>query len=258
MRSRNKKKKKAAYRRGEKIMLYLKRGSLLLLALAVTAGAVLGERILTERIYVGEISVSGNYHLDKDEIVKSAGTKKGEALMKIDLEATAGNIRKNPWIKSVTLKKQFPHTFLINVEEAVPAALLSIKNQVYLIDKDGVILEKIQGESTPFLPVIKKINPENRKALSEALKLVQTLSENNTMISRDTIEIDLESYGLALYMDGELIKVGYGNYSKKFARWMELEPEVRRKGVPIKYVDLRFKDSVIIKPMELDKGKKSS
>jgi hypothetical protein len=76
------------------------------------------------------------------------------------------------------------------------------------------------------------------------------LSKKKFIANKESVEIGIESYGLTLIIDGELIKVGYGNYSAKFDRWIELEPEIRRKGLPIKYVDLRFKDSVIVKPLK--------
>ncbi len=132
----------------------------------------------------------------------------------------------------------------------MPKALLSVKKQLYLIDEDGKILEWIKGEGTLFLPVIKDISLENKKGISEALKLVEVLSGKNIFADRESVEIGLESYGLTMNIDGEFIKVGYGKYSEKFDRWVELEPEIRKIGVPIKYVDLRFKDSVIVKPLK--------
>jgi cell division septal protein FtsQ len=147
---------------------------------------------------------------------------------------------------------------VIKIEEAEPKALLSIKKRLYLIDGDGSILERIEGETVPFIPVIKNINTKNRKGMSEALKLVAVLTRENDFIDSESIEIGLESYGLTVKIDGEFMKVGYGRYSEKFERWLELEPEIRKRGVPIKYVDLRFKDSVIIKPMRETKGEKSS
>ena len=158
----------------------------------------------------------------------------------------------------MALRKQFPGTIVIKVEEAVPEALLSLKKRLYIIDEDGRILERIKGETTLFLPVIKDIDPENRKGITEALKLVNALSEKDGFIDRGDIEIGLESYGLTVSIDGEFIKVGYGKYAEKFERWIELEPEIRKRGVPVKYVDLRFKDSVIVKPMKKIKGNKAS
>lgn len=261
MRSKKKNKKKvlkSAYRRGEKFAIYLKRGTLVLLAAVVIAALVLGAKLLARQFNVKEIIVSGNYHLDKDNIVKSMNIKKGKPLLDIRSADINERLRENPWIKSVALKKQFPGTLLIKVEEAVPMALLSIKKKLYIIDDDGNILERIKGESTPFLPVIKDVSPKNKKDISEALKLITALSEKNVLSSKESIEIGTESYGLFINMDGEFIKVGYGDYSEKFERWLELEPEIRKRGVSIKYIDLRFKDSVIVKPMEKTRKGKSS
>jgi cell division septal protein FtsQ len=250
--------RKPAYRRGEKLAIYLKRGTLVLLVVVVIAALVLGAKLLARQFNVEEIIISGNYHLDKDDIVKSMNIKKGKPLLDIRSTDINERLRENPWIKRVALKKQFPGTLLIKVEEAVPTALLSIKKKLYIIDDDGNILERIKGESIPFLPVIKEISPKNKKDINEALKLIASLSEKNILNSRESIEIGTESYGLFMNMDGEFIKVGYGDYSEKFERWIELEPEIRKRGVLIKYIDLRFKDSVIVKPMKKKRQGKSS
>jgi cell division protein FtsQ len=262
MRSRNKKskkkKKKAAYRRGEKLTLFFKRGTIALLLIVCAALSVLGAKSLVRQFHIKEIRVSGNYHLDENDIIKSAEITKGQPLLKLGFEEVVQNLKKNAWIKKVALRKQFPDTLLIDIEEAVPKALLSLRKRMYLLDRDGKILERIEGETTPFLPVIKGINTKNKKGISEALKLVHALHAKNTLANRESIVIGLESYGLTMNIDGELIKVGYGNYSKKFDRWIELEPELRKKEMSILYVDLRFKDSVIVKPRETGAKRKSS
>jgi cell division protein FtsQ len=261
LRSKKKKTKKVrkpAYRRGEKISIYLKRGTIVLLAVVTIAAFVLGAKLLARQFNVKEIIISGNYRLDEDEIVKSMNIKKGKPLLDIRSADINERLRENPWIKKVALKKQFPGTILIKVEEAAPMALLSIKRKLYILDGDGNILERIKGESIPFLPVIKDISPKNKKDISEALKLIATLSEKNFLSSRESIEIGTETYGLFVNMDGEFMKVGYGDYSEKFDRWIELEPEIRKRGVLIKYIDLRFKDSVIVKPIKNKKKGKSS
>ena len=259
MRSKKKnKKRKSAYRRGEKLAIFFKRGTVFLLFVVLAAALVLGLKMFAQQFSVKEIVVSGNYHLDKKDILSALKIKKGESLLRLDFKDIGEGLKQNAWIKNVALRKQFPGTVVIKVKEAVPKALLSLKKRLYLIDEDGRMLERIKGETTPFLPVIKDIDPENSKGIAEALKLVKALSEKNGFIDRGYIEIGLESYGLTISIDGEFIKVGYGRYSEKFERWIELEPEIRKRGVPVKYVDLRFKDSVIVKPMKKIKGDKSS
>jgi cell division septal protein FtsQ len=238
--------------------ILFKRGTLVMLVIAFVAASVLGVKLLIRQFSVNKIIVSGNYHLDRDDIVSSTNVKKGDQLLNIRLRDVDKRLRGNPWIKRVSLKKQLPGTFLISIEEADPMALLRIKKKLFLVDSDGGILERIKEDSMLFLPVLHEINPKNRKGISEALKLVEVLMKRNVFAERETVEIGLESYGLTMNIDGEFIKVGYGRYAEKYNRWTELEPEIRKKTMPIKYVDLRFKDSVIVKPLKRVKKKTSS
>lgn len=257
MRSKNKK-RKSGKTRSEKLARFFKRGTVFLMLVVMITMAALAARRLMQIFYIREIAVSGNYHLGKDDIVNSISIKKGESMLDVHFNDIEESLRLNTWIKKVALRKQFPGTLVIKVEEAIPKALLSVKKRLYLIDEDGEVLERIEGKGTPFLPVIKGISPKNKKNMTEALKLVDTIYKKNVFADSDSIEIGHESYGLRMNVDGELIKVGYGNYSDKFERWKELEPEIRRRGVPLKYVDLRFKDSIIVKPTKISKKGKTS
>lgn len=254
MRSKNKK-RKSALRRGEKLAVFFKRGTVIMLVIVFAAAAVLGVKLVVRQFSIKEIIVSGNYHLDRDDIIGSINIKNGDQLLNVQFEDVYDKLGKNPWIKEVSLKKQLPGTLLIDIEEAVPKALLRIKRKLYLIDREGRILERIKGDSMLFLPVIKDIRPKNEKGISEALKLVDVLMKRDIFADRESVEIGLETYGLTMKIDGEFIKVGYGKYSEKYDMWIELEPEIRKKSVPIKYVDLRFKDSVIVKPLKRAKKK---
>ncbi len=254
MRSKNKK-RKSAFRRGEKLAVFFKRGTVIMLVIVFAAAAVLGVKLVVRQFSIKEIIVSGNYHLDRDDIIGSINIKNGDPLLNVQFKDVDDKLGKNPWIKDVSLKKQLPGTLLIDIEEAVPKALLRIKRKLYLIDREGGILERIKGDSMLFLPVIKDIRPKNEKGISEALKLVDVLMKRDIFADRESVEIGLETYGLTMKIDGEFIKVGYGKYSEKYDMWIELEPEIRKKSVPIKYVDLRFKDSVIVKPLKRAKKK---
>jgi len=256
LRSKNKK-RKSAYRRGEKMASFFKRGTIFFLIIIFLSIAFFGVKLLSQKFYVREILVFDNNHLETKEIIASAKIRTGDSFFDINLNEIDKRLKQNTWIKKVTLRKQFPNTLIVKVQEAVPKALLSRRKRLYLVDEDGKILERIKGETTHFLPLIKDISPKNEKGMSEAIKMADVLSRKKFIANKESVEIGIESYGLTLIIDGELIKVGYGNYSAKFDRWIELEPEIRRKGLPIKYVDLRFKDSVIVKPLKHVRGETS-
>lgn len=256
MRSKNKK-RKSAYRRGEKMASFFKRGTIFFLIIISLSMGFLGVKLLTQKFYIRDILVFDNNHIDTKEIIASAEIRTGDSFFDIKLSEIDKRLKQNTWIKKVTLRKQFPNTLIVKVREAVPTALLSRNKRLYLVDEDGKILERIKGKTAHFLPLIKDISPKNEKGMSEAIKMADVLSRKKFIANKESLEIGIESYGLTLSLDGEFIKVGYGNYSAKFDRWIELEPEIRRKGLTLKYVDLRFKDSVIVKPLKQMPGETS-
>jgi cell division protein FtsQ len=244
----NKNKKRSAYWRGERITIFFRRGMIALFAVIIVAVIGLGVKLAARTFTVKKIIVSGNYHLEDEEVIRSSKIRLGDSLVDLSFVDVRESFRENAWIKDVSLRKQFPDTVSIKIEEASPKVLLSLNGETFLADEEGRMLEKIEGQSASFLPVINDIDPlKEREALSEAMKLVDALSEKGLLEGKESVEIGLESYGLAMKIDGEIIKVGYKDYAEKFEKWKVLEPEIRKRGGAIKYVDLRF-DDVIVKP----------
>lgn len=251
-------KRKAAYWRGEKVELFLKRGILVLSLAVFIMAAALGVKLATRSFPVRNITISGNYHLDEREIMNEVKTSYGRDLLRLSLDEMETRLKQKAWVRNVLLKKQFPDTLMINVSEAVPRALLRRKAEMYLVDSDGHVLERIEDEATPFLPVIVGIDPENdRGGMLESLKLVDALEREDFLSRKESVEIMIKPYGPVLNMDGEYIKVGYGRYDEKLRRWRDLESEIRKQDIPVDYVDLRYENEVIVKPLkQSEKGKK--
>ncbi|MEF9425638.1 MAG: FtsQ-type POTRA domain-containing protein [Candidatus Mariimomonas ferrooxydans] len=243
-------KQRSAYWRGEKIVIFFKRSIIVLFIFIIVAVALLGAKLLVRAFPVKNILVSGNYHLEESEIKDTVNIRDGSSLVELSLDELKARLERNSWIKKVSLRKRFPDTIMVNVEEAVPKALLSIDKKIFLIDTGGNVLEEIEDESTSFLPVIVGINPKkDRGGILEAMKLINALDENDILSRKESIEIMLKPYGLVMNLDGEYIKVGYGRYAKKLGRWKALETEVKKKDITIAYVDLRFENEVIVKPL---------
>lgn len=254
----NKKKKRAGYRRGEKVYIFLKTGSIILSAVIIIAVIGIGVKLAANTFTIKKIIVSGNHHLEDADVIASAGIRRGASLMDLSFNDIEKKAKKNFWIKGISMRKEFPDTVALIIEESFPKALLSLSGEISLVDGRGEVLDKISGESTPFLPVIKDIDPKiNKEAVKEALDLVDVISEKKRLEGKESIEIWLESYGLAMKIDGDILKVGYGKYTEKFDKWKALEPEIRKLEDPIDYVDLRF-DDVIVQRIKKEPIKKES
>lgn len=256
LKSQKNNKNRSAYWRGEKLRIFFKR-VVLAMSVVIFIVIVLFSIKLSNNIFpIKEIIITGNNNLEEDEIKDVIDTGNDKGMLRISLKDIDKKLKTLPWIKKVSLRKQFPDTLMVKIEETVPKAILNFKGGLFLLDGEGNILEEIKGEKTPFLPVITNIDYKNNKAdIMEALKLIEALSQTAILLSKESIEITLAPYGISMNMDGEIFKVGYGKYAEKLQRWKDLEAEVKKRGVTIEYVDLRFVGRVIVKPIKTVKSK---
>ena len=193
----------------------------------------------------------GNKHLTDDELRALAGIYGNENIITVSRKKVTQMLLKSPWIKSVSVRKELPDTLSVLIEEVTPFALLDMKGRLFIINDKGDLLEELKGDSIPFLPVI-TANPYNRdEGFSEALSLARSMNDLGFSSERNQIEIIVSRpQELTILIDGTVVKVGSGDYSKKLERLLELEGEIKKRNIPVDFIDLRFENRVIVKPVK--------
>lgn len=207
---------------------------------------------LSSRLFpVKEVVFYGNKHLSEMELRSLTGIDENEGLIKLSSAGISKDLLKSPWIKGVSIRKDFPDRVLIKIHEASPFALLELKGRTFFIDDAGRMLEEIKGNTVPFLPII-SADPFNRHDdFSEALYLARVVRDKKIATERSRVEIvaDKGPENLSMVIDNVVIKVGQGDYEQKIRRLLDLEDEIRRRAVTVDYVDLRFANRVVVKPI---------
>ncbi|HET6514699.1 MAG TPA: FtsQ-type POTRA domain-containing protein [Thermodesulfovibrionales bacterium] len=231
---------------------YLVLGVLILL---VCAGIVLSIAIsrASSRVFrVKEILVTGNRHLSDSEIRTMAGVKMGDGLLTVSKKKVSERMLRSPWVKAASVRKDFPDRLMIRIYEATPFAILDKKGQSFLIDEKGGILEKMNEDPVPFLPVITADPEKMRENFVEAIRLAGVIKDKKIATERGRVEIVANGKGpedLAVIVDSVVIKIGFGDYEQKLERLFALDGEIKKRAVSVDYVDLRFANRVVVKPM---------
>ncbi|NCO82790.1 MAG: hypothetical protein COZ31_02515 [Nitrospirae bacterium CG_4_10_14_3_um_filter_44_29] len=202
---------------------------------------------------VKEIVFSGNKHLSESELKAIMGINGNEGLLTLSSRELEARLLKSSWIKAVSFRKDFPHRFTVRIEESMPSALLEMNGRTFFIDDKGNMLEELKEEAIPFLPVISGDPFKNKSVFSEVLILVKTMKDKGFTAVKDRIEVIIPHGSgpedICMQVDGTLVKVGHGDYEEKLQRLLELEDEIMRRGIPVDYIDLRFANKVIVKPI---------
>jgi cell division protein FtsQ len=200
-----------------------------------------------------EVVFYGNRHLSDTELARLGKIRRNSNLVRVSSREVAERLSSSPWIKAVSVRKEYPGKLLAKVEEAEPTALLQGRAGLFLMDDGGNVLEKLRGESVPFLPVIvAKGRGRNPQSFSEALSLARAVKESGLATEKSRIEItgvEDKPEALAMTVDGLVVRIGQGHYEKKLSKLFELADEIRRRWEKTEYVDLRFADRVVVKPM---------
>ncbi len=93
---------------------------------------------------VKEINIEGNIHYDDEYIEDFLGSLKGSNIFEADKKKIEDSIMDNMLrVKSAELEKIFPDRINIFIDERKPFLIISHKNNCYLLDDEGIVLEKM-------------------------------------------------------------------------------------------------------------------
>lgn len=200
---------------------------------------------------IKRIIFTGNKHLTIDELRALAGIHGKESLIALSGKSVSQRLLKSPWIRSASVSKVFPDTLSIVISEVVPFALLDMNGHIFLTDDKGNLLEELKDNTIPFLPIITGDPFKEKEGFSEALTLAKAMIDMGFSSERDQIEIVLSKpQELTSVIDGTVVKIGVGEYREKLERLLELQEEIQRRKIPVDYIDLRFANRVVVKPIK--------
>lgn len=219
--------------------------------LAVIAGALYLVSVpLRTSFVLHRIVFTGNEHLSDEELAAMTGVKKGKNILTISNGGIYARMMESPWLRSVSVRKELPDVLHVLIKEAEPFALLDMKGHLFIVDDRGRMLEELRDSRVPFLPIISADPFRKREAFSEAINLVRAVKMSGLLSQKDHIEIIAQKpEEIMMNIDGTVVKVGVGEYEEKLARLLELEEEIKKRQIPVDYIDLRFANKVIVKPV---------
>ncbi len=196
-----------------------------------------------------------NKRLTDGELREILGFYGRKSLLAVSSVEVGRRMLQSPWIRSASVRKEFPGTLAITIEENEPLALLDMNSHLFLIDENGKILEELKGGTIPFLPVIVSDPRKEKEGFSEALRLVRLLNDKGLAAGTEHIEVVAHKPNeIYIAMSEAVIKIGAGGYDEKLERLIHLKEELRGRNIPVDYIDLRFGNKAIVKPIAAKKA----
>lgn len=94
---------------------------------------------------ITDIETTGSAHVSQDSVAKLAQIPEGTTLLNVDESAVESNIKKNPWVESISIERKFPNTLSISVNEREVGAivLMNSGSVAWYIGTDGCWIEPV-------------------------------------------------------------------------------------------------------------------
>ena len=223
-------------------------------ALYHTIGFVLASDALT----VTRITVQGNQRMSRGEVLGLLDGLSGTSIVLTDLESWRQRLLMSPWVADASIRRMFPGTLAVVIEERQPIGIGRIKGTLYLIDKTGTVIDEFGPNYADLdLPIVDGLSPKGeedepmdqaRAALAGRLmselarrpKLAGQVSQIDVSDSRNAIVL--------LKGDTALLRVGDERFTERLQSYLDLMPALRERIPDIDYVDLRFDERVYVRP----------
>lgn len=232
-------------------------------AIVILVCAVIGTVFLffSYRIYrsnppcaIQKVVFIDNKRLTEDELTELIGSQINRSLLTVSCAKISKRMLRSPWIRSANVRKEFPGTLSITIQEAEPFALLDMHEHLFLIDERGKFLEELKDDAVPFLPIIVSDPYRSTECFAEALNLVRLMNNKGLTAGKSHIEvIARKPHELSVEMDEVTVRIGVGDYEGKLERLMHLEGDLHARNISVDYIDLRFGDKAIVKPITVRK-----
>ncbi|MCK9274905.1 MAG: FtsQ-type POTRA domain-containing protein [Syntrophales bacterium] len=200
-----------------------------------------------------ETAVRGGMRISEETILKLAGVEPSMNILTANLEKMASGIRTNPWVKDAEVGRELPNRLVIEVTERIPAAIIRRDKGFYLVDREGTIFKNLVKSDGVDLSLLTGMCSEgivNFDLLRGALDLLDFISRCGAYSAGKISEINGNSiYGYTIYTtDRCLIKLGFGDYEKKFRRLKKVLSDLsaKKSGRAFVSINLMESDRIIV------------
>ena len=184
-------------------------GAVVLVALDIpakaerSAGAAVGRAGFT----VGGYQIVGLRQMDRrlvddvvndelDRAAEQAGADKAPQPL-VDVAAIRDRLVQFGWVKDARVSRRLPDTLVIDIVERTPAALWQNRGQLALIDREGVVLDRVPIDKMPDLPLLigPGANAHSRQldALMDAVPTLKPQLASATWVGRRRWDLSFQS-----------------------------------------------------------------
>lgn len=210
-------------------------------------------------LQIRRLAVRGNVRLSAGEVQTLVDGLRGTSILTANLGAYRQRLLESPWVADVALRRVLPSTVEVFVSERRPMGLCRLGGQLYLVDRNGIVIDEFGPQYAEFdLPIVDGlVRPPSSggPALDErradlAARVIDAIAARKDLAQRVS-QIDVtELHDAVVLLEGDaaLLHLGESRFLERLQGYVDLASALRERVPDIDYVDLRFDERVYVRP----------
>lgn len=139
-----------------------------------------------------------------NDLIDRCNLSSDQNLLALSLKDLKKKMERHPWIRSVTLERNFPNTLVVHAEKHVPSALV-VLDELYFMNRHSEIFMQAKNAENVDFPIITGVFGYGRNAqrqLRRATKAITILASQKKPWSLNELsEIHIHNDGIILYFN---------------------------------------------------------
>lgn len=215
-----------------------------------------------------QVIVRGNHEASEDEVHHLTQDWIGKNIFVITLADVERKVREHPWIGRsglVRIQRRLPGSLVISVGERKAAGLALVDGVVWLVDVNGLPIDRYSPRYAAYdFPIIKGLDALRagagagraaearlKDALAAGVSVTRALAEGEPAFYEEVSEIDVSEPDMIVVRLEDAsydLRLSRENYLKNLESYFSVRDQLGADESSIDYVDLRWQDRIAVMP----------
>lgn len=190
-----------------------------------------------------EVKVQGRGETAIADILTAVHANRGDPILGVDIDAVRERLEDLPWIVKAGVERQFPDQLIVSVTEAEPMALWQRNQKLFLVSRDGDVIETANiAKYSNLLIVVGEDAPKRAQALFDILAQTPELRPHVTA----AVLVGKRRWNIR--MDNDIdVKLPEDGAAEAWKRFADLNQQNDLLSKDITVVDMRQPDRVVVR-----------
>jgi cell division protein FtsQ len=190
-----------------------------------------------------EVRVEGRGETAVADILSAVRANRGDPILGIDIDAVRQRLEDLPWIETASVERRFPDQLIVSVTEAEPMALWQRSQKLFLVSRDGAVIETANlGKYAKLLIIVGEDAPK------KAQDLFDILAQEPELRTHVTAAVLVGKRRWNIRMDNDVdVKLPEDGALEAWRHFADLNRQNNLLDKDVTVVDMRQPDRVVVR-----------